>query len=549
MTDASDPGPASAPLVPVPPPLPAAAPDATTPAATPAPQAAVLARGHLHPAILLVRLLESMQQAVLPVVAGVLLSNVWLLAFGGVMFLLRLGYAVARYLTLEFTLTADELRVREGLLERQERRIPLDRIQDLGFESSLLRRALGLAVVLVETASGTGAEAKLDALSRPAAEHLREVLLAARLAATARIAAAASAPTDPAAADGTAATPPPPPAPPAPEPEWTVHRATAGELMLRGVTDMRLSAFFVTGYAAWEIADHLGAASRLAGTANSVRDWLLQFSPAMVALILCGLLAVVMLFGIVTSTLGNLVTFHGFVLLLRGDVLQRRYGLLTTRQKTLPRARIQRVTLEQTWLRRLLGLCAMKADSAGGSRTDGAEVAGGWDVVLPLAAMPTAQSLLPAVLPGLEREQFDWRRGSVRLVVRTGVQGALLAALVIPPLWVQAGSVALLALLLMPAFALLGVLVWRNLGFALGNEFLTLQHGIIGRTIAYVPTTKVQAVVVRQGPVGQLLGLADLTVYVAGGSPTRLPDLVLSDAKALGAAIAERAALAANHSW
>ncbi|MBZ0150110.1 MAG: PH domain-containing protein, partial [Planctomycetes bacterium] len=41
-----------------------------------------------------------------------------------------------------YTLTSEELRVREGLLERQERRIPLDRIQDLGFESTLLRRGL-----------------------------------------------------------------------------------------------------------------------------------------------------------------------------------------------------------------------------------------------------------------------------------------------------------------------------------------------------------------------------------------------------------------------
>ena len=84
------------------------------------------------------------------------------------------------------------------------------------------------------------------------------------------------------------------------------------------------------------------------------------------------------------ADLGNLVQFHGFTLLLRGDVLQRRYGLLTTRQKTLPRARVQRVTIEQTWLRRLAGFAVVKADSAGGSRSDGQDNSGGWDVVVPL---------------------------------------------------------------------------------------------------------------------------------------------------------------------
>ncbi|MBL8755190.1 MAG: PH domain-containing protein [Planctomycetes bacterium] len=522
--------------------------DVSEPAAAPAP--AVLARGHLHPAILLLRFVEALQQAVLPLAAGVVLMNPWLLGFGGLMFLLRLGYALARYLTLQFTLTADELRVREGLLERQERRIPLDRIQDLGFESSLLRRALGLVTVSIETASGLGVEARLDALSRADADHLREVLLAARAAAT--LQPSVPPPTAPADGDAGAAAPAAPtvlPVPPAAEPEWLVHRASTGELLLRGVTDMRLSAFFVTGFAAWELADQLDVLHRFAGTAKSLRDWLLQFSPLALALFLVGLLFVVMLFGVVTSTLGNLVTFHGFELRLRGDVLQRRYGLLTTRQKTLPRARIQRVTVEQTWLRRLLGLGAVKADSAGGSRTDGADVTGGWDVVVPLTAMPRAQALLPALLPGLERETFAWSKGSPRLVVRTGAQGLLLAALLLPPAWLRYGPFALLALLLVPAFAVLGVLVWRNLAYALGQDMLTLQHGIIGRTLAFVPTTKVQAVVVRQGPVAQLLGLADLTVYVAGGSPTRLPDLTIADARGLAHAIAARAGIAAAASW
>jgi uncharacterized membrane protein YdbT with pleckstrin-like domain len=58
-------------------------------------------------------------------------------------------------------------------------------------------------------------------------------------------------------------------------------------------------------------------------------------------------------------------------------------------------------------------------------------------------------------------------------------------------------------LLVVPLWALLGVLVWRNLGFAPRRcDFLALQHGIIGRTVAYLPTAKVQAVVLRQGPFG-----------------------------------------------
>ncbi len=84
------------------------------PALAPAPT--VLAQGHLHPAILLLRLLDALRQAVFPVVFGVLLQSWWLVGAGIALFVLQLGYTLARYLTLEYTLTSDELRVREGLL-------------------------------------------------------------------------------------------------------------------------------------------------------------------------------------------------------------------------------------------------------------------------------------------------------------------------------------------------------------------------------------------------------------------------------------------------
>ncbi|MEO6595957.1 MAG: PH domain-containing protein, partial [Planctomycetota bacterium] len=371
--------------------------------------------------------------------------------------------------------------------------------------------------------------------------NLREVLLAARTATTARPTAVESVAQP---GVGVAAQAPAPPSP-----EWIVHRSTTGELLLRGMTDLRLSAFVVTGFAALQFADQFGFAVRLRGLAGTFQGWLGQFPPLYMALILIALLLAVMAFGVITATLGNLVQFHGFQLQLRGDVLQRRYGLLTTRQKTLPRARIQRVTLEQPWLRRLLGLAVVKADSAGGSRAQGEDNTGGWDVVVPMARLPLADAMLPALLPGIERTTFPWQRGSPRLVLRTTLQGVLLAAFAVPALWQFTGPMALLALLLVPLWALIGVLVWRNLGFALGGEFFALRHGIVGRYFAYVPTKKVQAVVVHRGPIAQLLGLAELTVYVAGGSPTRLPDLTVGDARRIATDIGKRAAAAAALDW
>ena len=63
---------------------------------TPPPAAAVLARGHLHPAILLLRLLDALRQTALPLVLGVAVNR-WFLVLAIVLFVVHLGYSLARY--------------------------------------------------------------------------------------------------------------------------------------------------------------------------------------------------------------------------------------------------------------------------------------------------------------------------------------------------------------------------------------------------------------------------------------------------------------------
>ena len=542
-----------APPAPAEPPAPAAMDPA--PAAPAAPEPPVLARGHLHPGVLLLRLLDALRQAIFPALLGVVVEPVFL-AIAGAMFLLQLGTALARYLTITYTLSAEELVVREGILSRQERRIPLDRIQDLGFESTLLRRALGLVVVLVETASGKGAEARLDSLGRDEAVHLRETLLAAR--ATRGLAAAG-----PLAGPAGAVAPA---APWQPEPELLVHRSASSSLLLRGLTDLRVGAIGLTFLAFLEIAQQFGSVSDLEGIARSILSWLADFSVPVAALLLAGAVALALGLGMAASALGNLVMFHGFALTLRGAVLQRRYGLLTTRAKSLPLRRVQRVLLEQNWLRRLLGLCVGRADSAGAGMDDASEGAGGWDVVVPMASLREAEAVLPVLLPELREAAPPWQPVSSRIVWRVFLKGALLAlvllvgsavldpAALVPGLAgaespAAGGIPALWLLPLLPAAWVVGWLSWRNLAWAFGSGMLVLRWGIVGQYRAFVPTRRIQSVLLTAGPLQRLLGLATITVHVAGGSPTSLADLPRGDAEHLRARLASEAAVAARHEW
>src|SRR5262249_49796861 len=94
-----------------------------------------------------------------------------------------------------------------------------------------------------------------------------------------------------------------------------------------------------------------------------------------------------------------------------------------------------------------------------------------------------------------------------------------------------------------------GRLAFGNLGWQLGERHLYLRFGVLGRYEVVLPTGKVQAVVQRGGPLQQVLGLVGLTVYVGGGSPTRLPDLLVAGPPAPQGELARRGAAAAAGEW
>ncbi len=496
-----------------------------------APAAVTLLRGHLHPFVLLLRLLDGLRQALFALALGVVVDPLFL-ALAAVVFLVHLGHGVLRYLTFSYVLTTDELVVREGLLHRQERRIPIDRVQDLGFESTLLRRALGLAVVRVETASSQGVEAALDSLSYGEAERLREALLDLRQRRTTTVPeAAAAAPT------------------PAVEPEWIVHRAQSGMLLLKGLTDLRFGAILVAGLGAYELAEQLGALAQVQGLGQSFFAWLRSFSWGFVALLLALVVFAALGLSVGVAAVGNFMAFYGFVLSLRADSLLCRFGLLTRRQKALPRARIQRVRIEQTWLRRLLGVATARAISAGSGRGAADEAPGGFDVVVPLAGLREVEGLLPALLPGLEAARGGCQRASRRLVARVFLRSSCDSLVVLALLWPWAGPYAMLALLWAGAGWILAQLHWRNLAYGLWDQHLYLRWGILGAYQTLLPTAKVQAVALRQGPLQRLFGLCDLWVFIAGGAPSRVPDLEFVAGQRLHADLLLRAEAAAVREW
>jgi putative membrane protein len=485
----------------------------------------VLAEGGLHPLSLFPRMLPlfgRMLPVVLVIGAQMFMGDDRsgsvgsVVAFGLLVVPVVFVAGYLEYRRYHYRLTTRELQIVHGILSRHERRIPIDRIQDLGSEQTLLRRMLGLETVTVETASGEGAEAKIDAIGPEQAELLREAL--GRAHRFKRPQASESGPTGTEAAGQRPAT--------------LVFRTSPLALLLRGLTDNRAGLILVA--AAWVldlIQDVRGAElvdqvlPMLAGVLDDTNLYEVALT------IVLGLLAVFAV-GWVLSAGATLVHFYGFTLSERDEVFQRRFGLLTTHTYSMPRRRIQCLRLEQSWLRRLVGLIVLRADNAGSAGEQSQEQASR-STFVPAAFRGRAQELVTSVFPDVGWSAIRFRRVSAKMMRRYAVRGLVLGgagAAALVPLVGRPGWGALLAAV---PFALAGWLAYRKAGYCMQGDYFVARWGIAGLYRALVPLHAVQAVLLRRSPFERAQGLARMTVFVAGGASVTVSHLPWEAAQGL----------------
>ncbi len=140
----------------------------------------------LDPRMLVVGPLTNLAQ-LLPVVLVVLLTgrsgglDQLYYAIGGAAVVVLAG--VVRWRTTRYRITAERVELHTGLVRRQRRSVPRDRIRTVDLTASPVHRLFGLSVVQVQSATGGGSavdgsgRVDLDAVSTAEAERLRRTLL------------------------------------------------------------------------------------------------------------------------------------------------------------------------------------------------------------------------------------------------------------------------------------------------------------------------------------------------------------------------------------
>jgi putative membrane protein len=373
---------------------------------------------------------------------------------------LALGWQVAYYRRFEYRLTEDTFDIDSGVLSRREREIPYGRIQNVDIAQNVIQRVLGIAEVRLETAGGGESEAQLRYVSREEAERLQEAISRKKRDETDE--------SEDESAEATA-------------PESTpLFEITPKELAVLGVVSMdpRLLSLL---------------ALPLSFAGPSVFADLLPASGSPLWIVLPLALVGVLVATAAVSGVLAIARYYDFRLTETDDEFRYERGLLQRYSGSIPKSKVQTLSLTENVLARRLGYASLAIETAGHVATNGG---GGSQSAIPIAERDRVTDLVRRIEPIGEltferppkraRRRYAGRYAIALSIVVAVAYGVVSLTELSGPWW------ALLALA--PLVPVAAHLKWRHRGYHVEAGHVVTRNGFWSREIAVVPAYRIQTV-------------------------------------------------------
>jgi putative membrane protein len=468
----------------------------------------------LHPATIALRFVKEAPSTILALPAGLAFASrsglSGALAIAAALAALLLAVKWLAWRRFHYNVGPAEIVIESGILNRNRRSIPFDRIQDVDIERTFLARLFGLAKVRIETGAGGKDEGLLDSVALAEAHRLRETVRGWQGGGA--VAAEAEVP------EG-----------------WVLFAMDVPRVLLFGAFSFSL--VYIAGlFALLQTFDRflpfdIYDPARWVGLVDDYlpHRWTLGAVAAV--------LFVAALLGSIAGVLRTLARDHGFRLSLEGDRFRREQGLFTRSEAVISRRRVQLALVGGGPLRSLFGWSGLSFQTLGA----GADRSGRQSAA-PFATRPEIEAVLAEVPPLRLPPPPDLVQVSRRHILRSAAAklGPALAAILALAAWDRR---ALLLLALLPLIAAAAALERRYHRYALDGDLLLVARGVWRRRLWLVPLKNVQSLGLSRGLLQRRLGLATLAVDTAGASlldAPRIVDLRAGDAEALAAEISRR---------
>lgn len=460
----------------------------------------------LHPLSWLFVLLTQLRHGLLPLLVLLLFGRGEWWELGVLVAAVALAlYSLVFSLGFRYRLDADELIVREGLLDRTERHIPYARIQNIVQRRNPLHRLFRVTELRLESAGGSRPEAVMNVITLADAARIEQVLRA-------HAPGAMDAAGGEAANDGG---------------ERRLLALDARELLLLGLTTQR--GWAVVGAAMallWQLLpdeDNLmrviwrGVESAVGEGASLVPG---PFATAIAASVLLALFAVAVK---LLSVAAAFVSFHRFRLGVRVARVRTEAGLLTRAVASARLDKIQRLLFAESWLARRLGRRSLACEVAGGQVAVNEDEGTRLHWLAPIATPVSTARLVEELAPGLDPDRLPWQPLHPRAWRRMFNASALVWTVVAGIVGLNVGPVVLPVWVLLIAWAAISACgEARFAGFVWHDGVVGYRSGWFNRRWTLARVAKGQSVQWKQTPLDRRAGMATVAIDTAGARPQTL---------------------------
>jgi len=461
----------------------------------------------LHPLTLLLRVgasLPALFIVLLPTLRNPSSEKLISIVLGVLYGIVALPIIVLQYLRFSYRITPKQIVIQKGVLNRQNRSIPIERVQNVQVERNLVARILGVAKVKIITAGSSATEGTLEYVGQADAHRIRSVIRSFQ------------GDRDRAAADDENAD----------DEGETLFSMSLPRVLLSGAFRFSLL-YLALIFTALELVDPQTTVQRLLqsqGWVNMLADRMAAHP--VVAVLSSVVIAVVL--GWISGIVIHLSRYYGFELWLDDDKLRKRHGLFTVTEDTVPLGKVQALILRTNPLMRAFGWYGLEVQTIG---TDVDEH--GHRVIAPFAQyhdlLQLAQQVRPFALPD------EFRSVSMLTIRRmffryTAVLGGVFGPLVYfwPADWWTLWGLALpwWSVALLPLILGWAVLHYGNHGYATKEDGLYIRRGVLSHYLWILPTDKFHVFAATASLFQRRLGLKTLFVDTAGAATFAYPEVV-----------------------
>jgi putative membrane protein len=407
----------------------------------------------------------------------------WLCVALGVLVLVGI-HAILSYLHFKFHYTETEFVLQKGYLRKSRIIIPLEKIQSVNTKQNLIQQLFGVVAVDVETAGSDTTEITLLAVSQLFAATLQAELLKEQVH-------------QPSTSNVGAQKEPIP-----------LVKLTPSNLFQIGLSMNPFRGILLLVAFGYSIIDQMRTAfdAQVKESLHTAEMQLQLASATAVAV----LVVVILVLSLAISLISTLVQFYGLSLNRSSEGYRLVSGLITRKEITIRREKVQVILLSTNPLKKWLGfksLWFLQVSTKGFDAKQRIEIPG--------VTSFQESTILHELFPRLQNESFRLIKPAKRYLSRLIVRVAVIPSLVLAGAGFFSEWVWIAAAVFFPVLVGVSVLVYRKKHLKIGSEYLIFSSGIVGQMQNYTSIAKIQSVKFKQSIWQKRAGLASLVFVFA----------------------------------